>query len=234
MVPRPWTPTLGQQLHHCRWHVECRLHLCGNASKKALSSWHWHKKSNRAHLRVFEHSRHRGYEKHSGVKQKTDKKLTKKQKKRQGLFKDICLCRRTSNRFIEKTVNFRPRKADHSDVSAVPPIPRRFALVIRLTLAWISGLPGLLILRPQLDYPAAERYRCIKWLDLLYEEILLYHDKEFYQNYERKKKKGESLIEHILKNSNASLIDPYADTDEWKVEEFSMYTHLCLALCLFS
>ena len=42
----------------------------------------------------------------------------------------------------------------------------------------------------------------------------MYHDKEFYQNYERKKKKGESLISHILKNSNASLIDPYADTDE--------------------
>lgn len=50
--------------------------------------------------------------------------------------------------------------------------------------------------------------------DLLYEEILLYHDKEFYQNYEKKKKNRDSLILHILKNSNASLIDPYADTDE--------------------
>lgn len=44
---------------------------------------------------------------------------------------------------------------------------------------------------------------------------MLYHDKEFYQNYEKMKKNRESLISHILKNSNASLIDPYADTDEW-------------------
>jgi hypothetical protein len=50
--------------------------------------------------------------------------------------------------------------------------------------------------------------------DLLYEETLLYHDKQFYQDYENKKKSRTSLISHILKNSNASLIDPYADTDE--------------------
>lgn len=49
---------------------------------------------------------------------------------------------------------------------------------------------------------------------MLYEEILLYHNKEFYQQYELKKKNNESLIEHILKNSNASNIDPYADNDE--------------------
>ena len=57
----------------------------------------------------------------------------------------------------------------------------------------------------------------IDWLslDLLYEEILLYHNKEFYQEYEKKKKNKESLIDHILKNSNASNIDPEADTDEW-------------------
>ena len=51
-------------------------------------------------------------------------------------------------------------------------------------------------------------------LDLLYEEILLYHYKDFYQAYETKKKNRQSLISHILKNSNANLIDPYADNDD--------------------
>lgn len=49
--------------------------------------------------------------------------------------------------------------------------------------------------------------------DLLYEEILLYHSKEFYKEYERKKANKESLITHILQNSNSENIDPYADTD---------------------
>ena len=43
--------------------------------------------------------------------------------------------------------------------------------------------------------------------DVFYEEILLYHSKEFKQGYEEKKKKKESLIAHILKNSNASKIN---------------------------
>jgi hypothetical protein len=50
--------------------------------------------------------------------------------------------------------------------------------------------------------------------DLLYEEILLYHDKEFCENYEKRKKNKQSLISHILKNSNSKLIDPYADNDD--------------------
>lgn len=43
---------------------------------------------------------------------------------------------------------------------------------------------------------------------------MLYHNKEFYENYELKKKNRQSLIGHIVNNSNATLIDPYADNDD--------------------
>ena len=49
----------------------------------------------------------------------------------------------------------------------------------------------------------------------------MYHDQKFYEEYERKKKNGESLITHILKNSNAENIDPYADNDNWAIEWLS-------------
>ena len=49
---------------------------------------------------------------------------------------------------------------------------------------------------------------------MLYEEILLYHSKGFYKDYEAKKKDKHSLIDHILKNSNKYNIDPDADNDE--------------------
>lgn len=48
---------------------------------------------------------------------------------------------------------------------------------------------------------------------MLYEEILLYHSKDFYKEYESKKKQKKSLIDHILKNSNKYNIDPDADND---------------------
>ncbi len=47
--------------------------------------------------------------------------------------------------------------------------------------------------------------------DVLYEQILLYHNKQFYDNFEKKKKNKQSLISHILKNSNSKLIDPETD-----------------------
>lgn len=43
---------------------------------------------------------------------------------------------------------------------------------------------------------------------------MLYHFKDFYHSYETKLKKGESLISHIVHNSNAKNIDPIADADE--------------------
>jgi hypothetical protein len=48
----------------------------------------------------------------------------------------------------------------------------------------------------------------------LYEEILLYHNKEFCNEYEKKKKERVSLIKHIIDNSNSTNIDPEADNDE--------------------
>jgi len=67
----------------------------------------------------------------------------------------------------------------------------------------------------QLDFEFEQYNLTMQQLkDLLYEEILLYHDKEFCENYEKKKKNKQSLISHILKNSNSKLIDPYADNDD--------------------
>jgi hypothetical protein len=43
--------------------------------------------------------------------------------------------------------------------------------------------------------------------DLIYEEILLYHFKDFYSEYEKKLKLGQSLIDHVVTNSNSLLKD---------------------------
>lgn len=42
---------------------------------------------------------------------------------------------------------------------------------------------------------------------MIYEEILLYHFKDFYSDYEKKIKLGSSLIEHVVLNSNSNLHD---------------------------
>lgn len=52
-----------------------------------------------------------------------------------------------------------------------------------------------------------------KQIDLLYEEILLYHYNDFNKEYEGKKKKGQSLISHIVNNENSKIFDPTADDD---------------------
>lgn len=43
-------------------------------------------------------------------------------------------------------------------------------------------------------------------LDMIYEEILLYHFEDFKKEYEFKKSKGLSVIKHILENDNSKLI----------------------------
>ena len=45
-----------------------------------------------------------------------------------------------------------------------------------------------------------------QFLDLIYEEILLYHYKDFKENCENAKKKGESLIGHVLTNDNSKHV----------------------------
>ena len=45
------------------------------------------------------------------------------------------------------------------------------------------------------------------FLDLIYEESLLYHSKEFYQNYKKKIEQGQSVIAHILNNGNRKTAD---------------------------
>ena len=42
--------------------------------------------------------------------------------------------------------------------------------------------------------------------DLIYEEILLYHYPEFQTDYEKKKKNNQSVISHILKNANSTMV----------------------------
>ncbi|CAD8088310.1 unnamed protein product [Paramecium sonneborni] len=49
--------------------------------------------------------------------------------------------------------------------------------------------------------------------DMLYEEILLYHFSEFRNQYFQKLQNGQSLINHIINNENARIIDPNADDD---------------------
>ena len=41
------------------------------------------------------------------------------------------------------------------------------------------------------------------WIDLIYEEILLYHSPEAVRKYEIKKAKGESLIKDVLSRSES-------------------------------
>lgn len=52
-----------------------------------------------------------------------------------------------------------------------------------------------------------------EWLDMVYEEILLYHNEEFKRSYEEKLQKGESVINHILMGESAKIVDPLADDD---------------------
>jgi len=43
--------------------------------------------------------------------------------------------------------------------------------------------------------------------DLIFEEILFYHYKDFRENYELKKAKGESVIMHVVKNENSKIVN---------------------------
>lgn len=49
---------------------------------------------------------------------------------------------------------------------------------------------------------------------MIYEEILLYHYKDFVEEYETKKKKGVSIIEHIINNSNKNIKDNDSDEED--------------------
>ena len=74
--------------------------------------------------------------------------------------------------------------------------------------------------------PSISNSRNITWLysnskvnnnfivDCIYEEILIYHFKDFQEEYEKKKRAGDSLISHIVGNLNAKIIDPDADDDD--------------------
>ena len=55
------------------------------------------------------------------------------------------------------------------------------------------------------------------YLDLLYEQTLLYHYKDFAEAHDRKIKSNESLIMHILTNSNSKKFNfaTDAEDDEW-------------------
>ncbi|CAK62258.1 unnamed protein product (macronuclear) [Paramecium tetraurelia] len=50
--------------------------------------------------------------------------------------------------------------------------------------------------------------------DCIYEEILVYHFKDFKDEYETKKRNSSSIINHIIKNENSKIIDPDADDDD--------------------
>ena len=41
-------------------------------------------------------------------------------------------------------------------------------------------------------------FSCFHYIDLIYEEILQYHFKDFKKDYDMKKKIGQSLIKHVL------------------------------------
>jgi len=43
---------------------------------------------------------------------------------------------------------------------------------------------------------------------------LLYHFKDFREEYRRKNMKGESHVQHIVNNSNSKIIDSIADADD--------------------
>jgi len=42
--------------------------------------------------------------------------------------------------------------------------------------------------------------------DMIYEEILLYHFKDFKENYEKNKVAKKNLIEHIINNDNSKIV----------------------------
>ena len=44
-----------------------------------------------------------------------------------------------------------------------------------------------------------------KKLDLIYEEILYYHFKDFREAYDAKKKMGQSVYAHVAKNENSKI-----------------------------
>ena len=50
-------------------------------------------------------------------------------------------------------------------------------------------------------------------LDLVYEEILLYHFPSFKASYLDKLDQRSSITSHILNNSNAKVMDPSTDND---------------------
>eukprot|EP01015_Nassula_variabilis_P009836 TRINITY_DN1781_c0_g1_i9.p1 TRINITY_DN1781_c0_g1~~TRINITY_DN1781_c0_g1_i9.p1 ORF type:complete len:120 (+),score=37.73 TRINITY_DN1781_c0_g1_i9:66-425(+) len=50
--------------------------------------------------------------------------------------------------------------------------------------------------------------------DLIYEEILLYHYKDFSEEYEKKKAKGERLITWVLTNDNSKIPDMDSDDED--------------------
>jgi len=41
---------------------------------------------------------------------------------------------------------------------------------------------------------------------MIYEEILLYHFEDFRKDYELKKAKGQSAIQHIIENENSKYV----------------------------
>jgi len=41
---------------------------------------------------------------------------------------------------------------------------------------------------------------------MIYEEILLYHFKDFKENYEKNKAAKKNLIEHIINNDNSKIV----------------------------
>lgn len=52
-------------------------------------------------------------------------------------------------------------------------------------------------------------------LDLIYEEILLYHFPERKESYEKALKNGSLNIDHILQNKNKEYVDPYLLMKRW-------------------
>lgn len=55
--------------------------------------------------------------------------------------------------------------------------------------------------------------------DLIYEEILWYHFKDFRDQYDQRKTKGESVINHVVKNENSKMLDDESD-EEYDSEDF--------------
>lgn len=56
-----------------------------------------------------------------------------------------------------------------------------------------------------------------QYKDLVYEEILLYHYKDFQEQYMKNIKNGVSITQHIVENQNKHLVDPDDASEEEKV-----------------